>query len=104
MWIFLDDAFLSVVAHTERPDDLLVRARVSGDIERAFPGVDVLTTPDADYRYRAVVPRAEVGRVLARRAESVDYPNFKSSIDADERERSAACHQVWSVMRRLQPV
>jgi len=102
MWIFLNDAFLSIVAHVDRPDDLLVRARVPGDLERTFPGTEVTTTPDADYRYRAVVPRVDVARVLAERAGSIDYPNFKNSIRSDDPERRHACGKVWSVMHALQ--
>lgn len=39
MWICLNDAFLSIVAHRDKPGVLLVRARRPGDIERTFPGV-----------------------------------------------------------------
>lgn len=63
---------------------------------------DVTETPAADYRYRADVPRDEVARVLADRAASIDYPNFKASIGAGERERRRACHDVWGVMKRMQ--
>jgi hypothetical protein len=102
MWIFLNDAFLSIVSHTERPDHLHVRARLPGDIERTFPSAAVTETPTADYRYRTDVPRAEVARVLADRAASIDYPNFKASIGASERERQRACGEVWGVMRDAQ--
>ena len=56
MWVFLNDAALSIVAQRERPDCLLVRGRVAGDIEAVFPKAHVTVTPDADYRYRASVP------------------------------------------------
>ena len=36
MWVFLSDAFLSIVAHRDDPDALLVRARRQGDIECVF--------------------------------------------------------------------
>lgn len=32
MWVCLSGAFLSIVAHRERPAQILVRARLAGDI------------------------------------------------------------------------
>jgi len=102
MWIFLNDAFLSIVAHTDEPDHLHVRGRVAADIERVFPEADVTETPHADYRYRADVPRAEVARALSQRAETIDYSNFKASVSADEHARHDAYMRVWSIMNDLQ--
>jgi hypothetical protein len=100
MWIFLNDAFLSVVAHRHEPDMLLVRARARGDIERVFPDADVSHSPDADYAYRATLAREVVARVLAEQVAGITYPNFKSSIK--EPDRHDACMAVWSVMHRFQ--
>ena len=100
MWIFLNDAFLSAVAHTEKPDHIHVRARVRGDIERVFAGADVLETPEGDYRFRADIERAEFARVLAEWAEAIDYPNFKGSVR--ERARHDAYMKVWQAMNELQ--
>lgn len=102
MWIHLNDAFLSIVAHRDDPEWLLVRARVAGDIERTFPSAQVLETPEADYRYRASLPRSEVGRVLAERAAAIDYPNFKSSVAPSDPARKEAYMKVWAVMYGLQ--
>ncbi|WP_295581409.1 hypothetical protein [uncultured Lamprocystis sp.] len=100
MWVFLSDAFLSIVAHRDRPDDLLVRARIAGDLERVFPGYPVEITPDADYRFRAVIPRTQVAQALADQATTIDYRNFKGSVrDSD---RHDAYMQVWHVMRQAQ--
>jgi hypothetical protein len=59
MWIFLSDAFLSVVADKADPsgERLLVRARRSGDIERVFPEAAVFSVAGADYAFRAWLPR-----------------------------------------------
>ena len=35
MWIHTDTAFVSIVAHSDRPGDLLVRARTRRDLERS---------------------------------------------------------------------
>jgi hypothetical protein len=100
MWIFLSDAFLSIVDHRTKPGVLLVRARLRGDLERVFPGARVERTPAADYLYRAEVPRERVASVIADAIRAVDYPNFKGSVREPDRLR--ACHDVWHVMFDLQ--
>lgn len=102
MWIFLSDAFLSVVADKDDPSGprLLVRSRREGDIERVFPEAEVDTTPAADYRFRAWLPRERVIEAMQQQVENLAYTNFKSSI------RDHAYHDAamgaWSVMHRYQ--
>lgn len=93
MWLYLPDAFLSIVAFRDDPDCLLVRARVRGDIERVFPGVETGETPDADYRFRAVIDRQIVADAIAGRLLEISYPNFKASVTDDE--RHAVYLDVW---------
>jgi hypothetical protein len=100
MWVALNNAFLSIVAHRAKPDILLVRARLKGDIESVFPNASVFTDTSADYRYRAEIPRGEVGAALAAIATTINYDNFKASVH-DPR-RHAAYMDVWSTMQRLQ--
>lgn len=102
MWIFLNDAFLSVVAHTDKPEHLHVRARVAGDLERTFPDAVVTETPHADYRFRADVLRTDVASVLAKRLLAIDYPNFKGSIHHAERARHDSYMEVWRTMEAWQ--
>jgi len=100
MWIFLNDAALSIVKDRSDPARLMVRARVVGDIERIFPSAH--ETEEADYRYRASILRSDVSATLAQRAESIDYDNFKNSCDTP---RHNAYMNVWEswmgVARRL---
>jgi len=102
MWIFLSDAFLSVVADKDDPNGprLLVRARREGDIERVFPEAEVATTRGSDYRFRAWLPRERVAAVLTQQVKNLAYSNFKSSI------RDHAYHDAamgaWSVMHSYQ--
>jgi len=100
MWIFLNNAYLSIVGHREQPDMLLVRARNLGDIEAVFPKAVVLTTPHADYLFRAVIHRAEVKEVIAAEIFDIDYDNFKNSI-VDDRYHDA-CMNVWVTMNGYQ--
>ena len=45
MWIILNNAFYSIVENNYNSDELLVRSRVDGDIQKLFPNAQVL---DAD--------------------------------------------------------
>jgi hypothetical protein len=104
MWIFLNDAFLSIIQPTARdaaePGHLLVRGRLPGDIERVFPEAEVRETPARDYRFRTLIPRAEVAAALARAVEAIDYDNFKSSVkDGD---RHDAYFDAWEAMAGAQ--
>lgn len=102
MWVFLNDAFLSIVAHRDKPDVLLVRARFEGDLQRVFPdhADQVQRTPAADYLFRVEVPRDEVALMLALSATAIDAPNFKASIR--EPWRAKVCSDVWNVMWNAQ--
>ncbi|TCJ16095.1 hypothetical protein EZJ19_05755 [Parasulfuritortus cantonensis] len=96
MWVFLNNAFLSVVSKGPDPDKLCVRTRVKGDIERVFPGFDVIAKAGTDYSYRAFIPRDVVANRLAGLATGLDYSNFKNSVH--EPVRHDAYMRVWEVM------
>lgn len=100
MWIFLNNAFLSAVAHRTQPDALLVRARVAGDIGRVFPGVIETETPSADYWFRATIPREVVSKAIASQIEAIPYDNFKNSVT--EHDRHDANFETWGAMHQLQ--
>ena len=100
MWICLNKAFLSVVQNRDDPDTLLVRARVAGHIQRVFPEAKVFTDSKADYLYRAFIGRKAVARAVAASIESIDYDNFKDSVDDDR--LHVAYMNVWGVMEKLQ--
>ena len=94
MWIFTPKAFLSIVAHRGKPDYLLVRARLPGDIENVFPAAQVTRTPTADYLYRAEIERAKVATTLASLAVSMDYDNVKGAVGDAKRARMMG--RVWA--------
>lgn len=100
MWVFTSNSFLSIVEHDQDPGLLHVRARFSGDIEAVFPSADVSETPQADYRFRASLPRERVEEAMARLTREIDYDNFKNSVeDADRRDHYI---KVWEAMWRAQ--
>lgn len=99
MWLFLNNAMVSAVAHRTKPDSLMVRARIAGDLERFFHPmkVDVERTPNADYAYRCTVTREDFATALGGALEGVTYPNFKGSV------RGAAGNQsAYQVSQRAQ--
>ena len=100
MWVFFNDAYLSIIAHPDRPDTLLVRGRFKGDIETVFPGIETSETPERDYRYRALIDRQTVAKTLADRAFNIDYGNFKNSVKDNNRHRVYA--DVWRIMELAQ--
>ena len=53
MWVVLNNAFFSIVQNENNEEELLVRARVKGDIEKIFPKANVFEDNYADYKYRA---------------------------------------------------
>jgi hypothetical protein len=99
MWIYLNDSFLSIVRHRDKPQFLMVRARREGDIEKVFPDATVERTPTADYHYRTTLHEHVVSGVMSARIENIDYDNFKDSVE--DKERSDVYHQLWAVSLRL---
>jgi hypothetical protein len=102
MWIMFSDCFLSIVSKDCQWDELLVRARRKGDIQKVFPDAKVRKDTKADYLYRAVIPRMDIALAMAERVDAVNYPNFKDSVTDDALHR--AYMQVWFAMVELQPL
>lgn len=101
MWIMLNDAFFSIVHKDCGRDELLVRARRKGDIEKVFPGVKVLKTTNTDYLFRARITKKAVAEALTLELSRVTYGNFKSSV-ADKALHDAYL-RVWTSMASVQP-
>lgn len=100
MWIFLNDSFLSIVVDRDNNSNLLVRARVKGDIERMFPKIKTTHLATADYAYRASIPREIVTKAIADKIKTITYENFKDSVK--EHDRHDVYFDVWAVMRGIQ--
>lgn len=100
MWIFLKDAFLSIVAKEVGSDTLIVRARLPGDLEAAFPGCIVTETRHRDYRFRTALSRHVVATRLFAEAMETQATNFKDSVPDDERHDTY--YGVWRVMHEAQ--
>ncbi len=102
MWIAFNNSFLSIVKNRDNNSELLVRARVKGDIENIFPSANVFEDELADYRYRAFIDKRLVSEEISTNLLNIDYDNFKNSVDWSDQKRKQAYSRVWSALLELQ--
>ena len=100
MWIQFNNAFLSIVENRDNKLQLLVRARVKGDIEKVFPEANVFEDDNADYKYRALISKAKVAARMMLKMTEINYDNFKNSVK--EIDRKEAYSEVWLDLRKLE--
>ena len=100
MWIQFNNAFLSIVENREKTIELLVRARVKGDIEKVFPEADVFEDNNADYKYRAFISKVIVAEKIMLKVTEINYDNFKNSVK--EIERKKVYSNIWVELRKFQ--
>lgn len=110
MWVFSRYGFYSVV---RKPSDggndvYHLRARVREDLERLKKAAgisgEIIESKFADYRFRLLLSKEELDRVMLVLADSVDYPNFKDEVakQAGQRDRLNSYARIWAEMARLQ--
>lgn len=89
----------------------MVRARTREHLEslqKHFPqltAAEITDTTNTDYRFRMVVAKTVWAEVAQELAAEIDYGNFKDRAERrshDDRYVDAL-HDVWGVMKRLQP-
>lgn len=101
MWILLYDCFFSIVKKDCADDELLVRARRPGDIEKIWKDAKVVKALDADYLFRAVIKKDAVISAISTELTDIDYGNFKNNV------KDNALHNaylsIWTVLSKLQP-
>ena len=110
MWIFTNFGFVSAVNHRTKKDTLLVRAREPDVLEalgkRHGVNVSVKRTPSADYLYRAEISKRVFAKMMSEEIDAIDYPNFKNSFHAANKENTVPCHSalmsIWGIMYDLQ--
>ena len=106
MWIMMNDAFVSIVkpaaALKKSGSTLCVRARTRSDLEDFFEflgeEIAIEYTPERDYAYRTFQSRYKVSKAIVERVHSLDYGNFKNSVEDDDRHE--AYEEVWMVMNQ----
>ncbi len=113
MWLFCKEGYFSAVAHNEKTDTILLRSRFQGDLERLFkrhsalfgglPLPKVQHTPNADYAFRAELPKALWSAIAAEVANDIDYGNFKNRVhEGKGSPRDAAYMGCWFELRNAQ--
>ena len=94
MWFCFNDGFLSVVADKTKPARVMVRARRKIDLVNVFgPDVEIVETPEADYRWRTFLHREAFKQVVNSRIDTMNYTNFKDSVKDHDLHRMYV--EVW---------
>lgn len=102
MWVFLNNSFLSIVENRNNKEELLVRSRVRGDIDKIFPDSNIFEMENSDYKYRSYIKKIEVSEKIKEIVTNINYDNFKNSISKSEDQRHSSYLNVWNEMRKLQ--
>lgn len=115
MWIFCEQGFFSAVEHRERPENVLIRARFKGDLERLIKTSfctqqeknellkKIQTTPYADYAFRVEMPKCVFAEMTKQIADNINYDNFKNHVhEGGNSKRDAAYMGCWSCLWRAQ--
>jgi len=104
MWLFTTQGFISVVAHSEDADTLLVRARDEGSLLslQEATGATLTQTPSADYPCRIEVLREAYGAWVLEEISRLTYSNFKSHMWSARPEFGGALHEVWAAMHAVE--
>jgi hypothetical protein len=103
MWIANKYGFFSIVENrfsTGEEDQLVVRARVEGDLRNLFKNKKILFSEESDYAYRVFITRTELSNLMVKFSETLDYSNFKDSIkkNEDQWDKSPYYSRIWHIM------
>jgi 8-oxo-dGTP pyrophosphatase MutT (NUDIX family) len=107
MWLFTTQGFYSVVSGQEFGEELQVRARAAGDLDRLrrsfLPMLGPnFSLPGRDYPWRALAKRDDFAACVSAIAEAIDYSNFKSAVAQRQgHERASVYADVWSAARKI---
>lgn len=97
MYVFTENAFLSITAHEFDERLLEVRAQFKGDIERTFPESEVAFTSGEEFPYSTSVSRDRVAERVALKVQHIGYRKFNPN--SEEPWRQACYSEVESVIR-----
>ena len=116
MWIFLSDAFVSIVEDNKCADLVLVRARREKHLQNFLTAeiedvnIDwavknardncIEETAGRDYRWRVTLRKDVLSQLMVAHTSNINYPNFKDSIRSDRYHSIAS--NVWREAGHLQ--
>jgi hypothetical protein len=107
MWICSTVGYYSI-ARRGQPGAWQVRARCDGDLERlrdlAGLKTEILSTPEREHPFRMLVDSDGLQRVFAALAQSIQYPEFKRSVEshAHQHNKLLAYEDFFKAMRKVQ--
>jgi hypothetical protein len=99
MWLFAKDGFVSIVKKGGE-GVFMARGRNKKHLENLFPGLKIVTTPDADYRFRVILNQEQFTAFMVEQSESVNYDNFKNAVK--DHDYHDCLSDIWSTMYRYQ--
>ena len=95
-WVFQNNSCLSIVENRNNKDELLVRSRIKGNIEKFPPDYDVFEMKNSDYNFLSFVKKTYVSSKLKNIVEEINSDNFKNVISPDQHERHHSYLNVWT--------
>jgi hypothetical protein len=103
MWLMTKHGFYSIVE--KAPGQFHVRSRERHDLQNLvdripLAGQKIIATPDADYAARLIVDRATLMSILLFLGETLDYGNFKDTVDSTPDQKHKPYHDIWSVLAK----
>jgi hypothetical protein len=104
MWIYTSKGMLSIVQHNAKPDHVLVRARTQDHITHFLaPNTDItyFWIADADYKFRALVTKSDLQKLVIHHLSDITYFDFKGSIPKSDPDYSSACLAGWHAMNDM---
>ena len=105
MWLFTSEGFVSVVAHSEKPDTLLVRARDERSLLSLVEatGATLRHSNTSDYPFRIEDSRGAYSAWVADQIAELAYTNYKAHMWSERPEFGDALHDVWVAMHQVTP-
>jgi len=105
MWLFTQTGFVSVVANSEKEDEMMVRARDKQSLQPFVDeyGVKILSWKHTDYPLRVLITRKQFVDWLVQSGEDLTYSNYKTRVSQTRgHEFAHPLHDVWATMLRLE--
>lgn len=110
MWLCTQSGFFSIVAHRDKKNRFLLRARFEDDLKNlvftcsSLSPLNIEHTPNADYAFRIEITRAQLIDIMLKLATGITYPNFKGMIAKrpGQAEKLPAYEELWFLLRRMQ--
>lgn len=108
MWMFTTIGFFSVIQHPHDPESVLVRARSPEDLltlkRRYLPALEVVSTPNRNYKWRASCPKHLWSFAAARLAGHINYGGFETAVAKRQTPARAALYgEVFHKLGSIKP-